>query len=1237
MSNWLFDEEPTKAPVNPGNEGWQEIAAFAIAVLIATALRMGLSWCFKKLFEGMEKLFKKISEAQKEIQAHKPQEVDEGAKQLAAAIGKYSGKWAKIGTSHHRAMLKKLTPTKTHDILDRAPNQDLAHFETFVAILVLAQQTNPDTLQKALKSPAFGKAPLTVAFAVDSKIAFGSLWRWTDPAISKRSTQMWKEWSELNNEGYHLHEQLLSKINDLPAFEKKVLELDNAIDVLENKADAFETKYEKCLHEYHDISIDVDVKHHTRVEGYSAEAVALVSQILTGDQQTKLIQLERHHAELLKRGLDQFEFDGTDTIDEMSDKVSKEAAAIIENLYAVSYGIVYVGWSVDYPYFGVAKEINGANVYLVKQYQYIMHTIDKLVGAASTFGLEYFNDTPEELEAQRGNELAAGWTPLVDDDDSAMPIVKPGTEALATIATIGIVLAGVYHWSKKYKDLKIRHELKADTETHLRMLGKLDPNGGLNINKFPLLNRDYLSDLTDVFTKMVDLGDDTTDLYSHVVFKASCGYKVSTDHQHKLEELDHSIQTARLRFNALETPKGECSVHDALQSANALQALLKLVAKIQYRFEGFDTQADTDSTTAREIEECDDDSKTAIGQALALYQDYSKLFMQMANDLTAKLQSMFKEIDRLAGKTKPGTEDMTDTTPAVVETAEQEPVWTEQDTTDGWCDFDTYVDPDPAIEMGSDEGVVAADDLQAIAGLESYCDLIQKTGMSRDIYVTCESLAPGILSAVNQRHLTQAPSRTGKTIALEALQSHITALRTPKPTQVAVAVADAVVDVRMATQAYRPSRASWVLPGMESIDHIRNSKLFSRLTEAVRYMRESKDYTARNFKQSGFNDAIFEETGMRIQVELDPDTSPNAYVYIPEININNSIMQEWTRNWTTNDSLLDLKKALGRTTEALLDRSTSKVGGVLSNLLIKSCITKGLMTAKEFTCEEIAAVMMHECGHVFTFFERMLDIMSMNYAISAVTSRLLNTEDKKLRMNLIHEFDAAFGVTIPDVELLAETKKGETIATVLISETMRSRRNAEGDMIYSQRGFEFSSDQFATRHGAGAHLVTALDKMMRKYGNDSSYSCWAMHIIKQTGVFLLSISGILAGLFIMPIYSIILIALLFISRPLDKTYDEIPARFARVRREMIDGLKDQTLPAELRRGILSELETVSNIIDKLEYKRGWLEAVWAHIIPSGRKATTSQELQQLLERLGNNDLWIAAAKYKLLSEDLKNA
>lgn len=1237
MSNWLFDEKPTKASVKPGNEGWQEIAAFAIAVLIATALRMGLTWCFKKLFEGMEKLFKKISEAQKEIQSHKPQEVDEGAKQLAAAINKHGSKWAKIGTSHHRAMLKKLTPTKMHDILDRVANQDLAHFETFVAILVLAQQTSPDTLQKALKSPAFSKEPMSVAFAMDSKIAFGSLWRWTDPAISKRSTQMWKEWSELNNEGYHLHEQLLSKIHDLPAFEKKVLELDNAIDALENKADAFETKYEKSLHEYHDISIDVDVKHHTRVEGYSAEAVALVGQILTGDQQTKLIQLERQHAELLKRGLDQFEFDGTDTIDEMSDKVSKEAAAIIENLYAVSYGIVYVGWSVDYPYYGVAKEINVANGYLVKQYQYIMHTIDKLVSAASTFGLEYFNDTPEELETHRRNELADGWTQSVDEDDSAMPIVKPGTESLATIASIGIVLAGVFHWSKKYKDLKIRHELKAETESHLRVLGKTDHNAGLNASKYPLLNREYLSDLTDVMTKMVDLGDDTTDLYSHIVFKASCGYKDSDDHQHKLETLDHDIQTARLRFNALETPKGEISVHDALQSANALQALLKLVAKIQYRFEGFDTQADTDSTTAREIEECDRDSKAAIGLALALYQDYSKLYIQMANDLTTKLQSMFKEIDRLAGKTKPGTEAMTDVTPAVVETAEQEPVWAEQDTADGWCDFDTYVDPEPAIEMGSDDGVVTADDLQSIAGLESYCNLINQTGMSRDIYVACEALVPGVLAAVNQRHLTQAPSRTGKTIALEALQSHLATLRTPKPTQVAAAVADAVVDVRMASQAYRPQRASWVLPGMESIDHIRNSKLFSRLTEAVRYMRESKDYTVRNFKQSGFNDAIFEETGMRIQVELDPDTSPNAYVYIPEININNSIMQEWSREYTTNDSLLDLKKALGRSTEALLDRSTSKVGGVLSNLLIKSCITKGLFTAKEFTSEEIAAVMMHECGHVFTFFERMLDIMSMNYAISAVTSRLLNTEDKKLRMNLIHEFDAAFGVTIPDVELLAETTKGETIATVLISETVRNRRNAEGDLIYSQRGFEFSSDQFATRHGAGVHLVTALDKMMRKYGSDPSYNCWMMHIITQTVLVLTTFLSMAILAFIIPIYSVIMLALFIVARPLNKTYDEIPARFARVRREMIDSLKDQTLPADLRRSILSELETVSTIVDSLEYKRGWLEAVWAHIIPSGRKATSSQELQQLLERLGNNDLWITTAKYKLLSEDLKNA
>jgi Peptidase family M48. len=1235
MSNWIFDEESNAPPVKPGNESLGGVLIAGILALVAGALAHGAVWCLKKIFDKLSGVSKKDNEAMKSAQGFnndKPRVLFENN---MAAIKKIELSWHQKTKEAKLKYLSALLPKGYDEVLPLISDAILSTVEATISTALLCHHCHLDKVKTIIKSSLFVKNPMEIAIGVNSAIMLDHLYRWHFSPSKSENEKVWKGWQQLNDRAYAIYNDIMSA-NTPEEIAKKVLANQSTIEKLENDADTFEGKYEKIYNNWEGIFIDSDQEYTKRLNSDSQEAVTIISGLLDWKLQHDLVKSEMHYKHISREGVYKLEYDGSDKLAELGESMDSKTNGIIDHLFATLYGIVYVGADIAYPYSNTSHELNDANLDLSHRLASMSSIINKMQKVVR-IGVEYFNDTPEEIESRSTGSVETGWIPTDPEDVSVMPIVKPGTEALGTIAAIGIVLAGVYHWSKKYKDLKIRHELKAETETSLRALSKIDHNTGLKANKFPLLNRVYLSDLTDIASKMHKLGEAIIDLYSHLVFKASCGYKLSDDSRRNVESINHELQNIRLRINSLETPNGEFSVHDALQSANGLQVLMKHVAAIQYSFEEFDPQADSDTELASQIEECDADSKTAIGQTLSLYQDYSKLFMQMANDLTTKLQSMFKEIDRLAGKTKPGTEVMTDTTPAVVETAEQEPVWAEQDTSDGWCDFDTHVDPEPAIEMGTDEGVVAADDLQAIAGLESYCDLIQQTGMSRDIYVACESIVPGVLAAINQRHLTQSPSRTGKTVALEALQSHVAAMRTPKPTQVATAVSDAVIDVKFAATAYRPSRASWVLPGMESIDHIRNSNLFSRLTAAVRYMRESKDYTVKNFKQSGFNDAIFEETGMRIQVELDPNTSPNAYVYIPEININNSIMQEWTRNWTTNDSLLDLKKALGRTTEALLDRSTSKVGGVLSNLLIKSCITKGLMTAKEFTCEEIAAVMMHECGHVFTFFERMLDIMSMNYAISAVTSRLLNTEDKKLRMNLIHEFDAAFGVTIPDVELLAETKKGETIATVLISETVRNRRNAEGDMIYSQRGFEFSSDQFATRHGAGAHLVTALDKMMRKYGKDSSYSCWAMHIIKQSTIFLLHIPAVIAGLFLVPILSIILIALLIISRPLNKTYDEIPARFARVRREMIDSLKDQTLPAELRRSILSELETVSNIIDKLEYKRDWLEAVWAHIIPSGRKATSSQELQQLLERLGNNDLWITAAKYKLLSEDLKNA
>ena len=64
---------------------------------------------------------------------------------------------------------------------------------------------------------------------------------------------------------------------------------------------------------------------------------------------------------------------------------------------------------------------------------------------------------------------------------------------------------------------------------------------------------------------------------------------------------------------------------------------------------------------------------------------------------------------------------------------------------------------------------------------------------------------------------------------------------------------------------------------------------------------------------------------------------------------------------------------------------------------------------------------------------------------------------------------------------------------------------------------------------------------------------------------------------------------------------------------------------------------MDKIISAMNKNVGWLEWVWVNWIPSGKRTAKAEAYQQLIERMGNNDLFMKSASYELLIEDLKNA
>lgn len=1224
MSNWIFPKESNETPVKPGNESLGGVLIAGILTIIAAALAHGAGWCLKKILDKITGTTKKDGEVMKRannFNNDKPRELYE---HNMIAIKKIDQTWQQKNKEAKLKCLNTLLPSGYDEILPLISDAILSTAESSISLALLCHQCHVDQVKAIIKGSLFVKNPLEIAIGVNSAIKLDHLYRWHFSPRKSENENLWKGWQQLNERGYAIYKDIMSA-GTPEEIAKKVLASQSVIEKLENDADDFESKNEKIYNNWEGILIDSDQEYNKRLNSDSQEAVTIISALLDWKLQRALVKSEIHYKDLTREGVYKLEYDGGDKLAELGETMDSKASGIVDHLFATLYGIVYVGSDIAYPYSNTSHELNDVNANLT-------HRLDSMAGIINKMqknvrvGTECFSD--DETHQEETN-------------------IQPGNESLGiTLLAVGAALAGAVQLRKKYLDMKIKHKLHGDVEQYFRRLNAIDRNAQVKTKAFSLLATRTITELDKLLRDLASCSEDVLKDLKTIAVMGEAGVMKS------LRDLDETmlsdveknivyVKHLRDQYQTTEPSTTDLTVHDVLSNRAKLDSVLKNIARIEKSISNESDLLDKIDKIEDDLKPAPEVAKQVFSAALQGYSEYSKLFLSISDDINDQLETMFAEITRMTDRNTTGNESVTDPTPAIVENANNVPVWTESDTRDGWAVFDTFVEEEPTVTLGNDEGTVDVNSIAIAAKLNEQRVGIEQFGMSRAAFVACESLHAGVFHRLKLNQMSTNPSRTGKQVALECLDETIELLRTTvetpsvQPESVEPEVNPAVESMQLNAIARVVPRSQWILPGMEAIDHQLNSKLYARLIEAVKYMRQSKDYSPKNFQRSGFNAAIFEETGMRINVELDNDSVPNAYVYIPEIDINNSILPFNFGSILTNDSLLDLKNAIGRATVGLIDRAKSRVDGAFSNLLIKSCITKGLFTSPLFTDEEVAAVMMHECGHVYTYFERLVDVVSMNYAISAVTTRLLKTEDKKVKVELLHEFDEAFGIKIPDAEVVAESKSGETIATRLIVETLKQRRNAEGELLYAARGFEFSSDQFATRHGGGKALITSLDKMYTEYG-DPSYSCWTVHVLKQLVVVIVTLAGMIVTAYAPP-YLILILIMIFIIRPLDKTYDETPHRFARVRREIIDSLKDRNVPADYRRRTLDDLAAIDKILSGLEYKRDWLEAVWTYIIPSGRKANAHMALQHTLEKLANSDLVIAASKFQLLTEDMKNA
>lgn len=441
---------------------------------------------------------------------------------------------------------------------------------------------------------------------------------------------------------------------------------------------------------------------------------------------------------------------------------------------------------------------------------------------------------------------------------------------------------------------------------------------------------------------------------------------------------------------------------------------------------------------------------------------------------------------------------------------------------------------------------------------------------------------------------------------------------------------------------------------LEAIDFQKDTALFDNLTVALGRLKGVSHPGDREEILKEIELIIQRRTGLRTRFFLDPRPYINAMATITAFTKDHPLMSDSYRERLKNFSIHDLTEE--KVMDAWVDLKNSRVGGYFAKVITKITIFEGLL-GDRFIPEEVAAVTLHELGHVFTFFEMSSKMAITNVVLQETANVFSGTNDRIIRKRFLVDMEEKLGHTFEDKDALSDTQSPEAAVAVVSAAAMDWVRSELGYRYYDNRLSEFMADQFATRHGAGRHLVTALDKMnqaRRKPDNEYMSTAatmrsnliafvTAMIEIQMKNKFFFLPMPSYVGLSLNPFFilgglvSNIMLRLAYVvyqnwgEKGANRyTYDDTRARYVAMRRELVSALKDPVFDKEYVKEQLLSIQRIDEILNSLN-KIGNLTNKAADFLYDYFNGSYKElKFQRQYEALANNELFVRAAQLKNL-------
>jgi hypothetical protein len=423
-------------------------------------------------------------------------------------------------------------------------------------------------------------------------------------------------------------------------------------------------------------------------------------------------------------------------------------------------------------------------------------------------------------------------------------------------------------------------------------------------------------------------------------------------------------------------------------------------------------------------------------------------------------------------------------------------------------------------------------------------------------------------------------------------------------------------------------------PSLEAISYQGKSLLFNELVLAFQTFIEGQDFSDVSFQKLGLGNITKRHTGLTVDFVLDrTGGGENAYSIFPLLNLNSPLvdllrthgLEGKARNRVTLAQVRRFTDELRGT----IDLDKGRVSGVFSKLPSQVGVGLEFFTSGRYLAEEIAAAALHEIGHIFTYFEKLTLFATTNMVLSSAIEDLRTTVDQKVRLELVFQTAKSLNVNIDEPEELAKPGlEPEIFQSVFLKAQMESALHAtHGSRNYDLRSIEFLADQFAIRHGAGRFLAIVTHKTNR-FNNHPSMLAWSRYVLVEA----LKTVSTMVLLVKLPIVTAPVLGVMLATDGLDQnTYDEPGERLARIKQDLVQCLKDTRLPKAMREQLLIDVEVVDAVREDVQDRRTVFNFIWTALHSRRREQFNQKRLQQDLEKLVNNDLFVAASKLQSMA------